>query len=66
MQSGSAYCHWSYTENVAEKTKTVAALLGCPTSNSQDIIECLRSRPGKTIAETVAHFMVNITIIVII
>lgn len=63
MQSGSAYCHWSYTENVAQKTKTVAEMLGCPTSNSQDIIKCLRSRPGKTIAETVFQFMVNILII---
>lgn len=35
-------------------------MVGCPISNSLDIIECLRSRPGKIIAETVFQFMVNI------
>lgn len=59
LQSGSAYCHWAYTENVTQKTKDVAEMLGCPTSNSIDIVECLRTRPGKNIAESVKYFMVH-------
>ncbi|XP_026808622.1 esterase E4-like [Rhopalosiphum maidis] len=57
LQSGSAFCHWSYTENVAEKTKYIANILGCPTSNSIDIVECLRSRPGLAIAKLFIEFM---------
>ncbi|CAI6374089.1 unnamed protein product [Macrosiphum euphorbiae] len=57
LQSGSAFCHWSYAENVDQKTKYIASLLGCPTNNSVDIVECLRSRPGTEIAKSFLHFM---------
>ncbi|XP_022171534.1 esterase FE4-like, partial [Myzus persicae] len=57
LQSGSAFCHWSYTENVAQKTKYIANLLGCPTNNSVEIVECLRSRPGTDIAKSFVNFM---------
>ncbi|CAH1711822.1 esterase E4-like isoform X1 [Aphis gossypii] len=57
LQSGSAFCHWSYTENVAQKTKYIANMLGCPTNNSEDIVECLRSRPGSVIAKSFIEFM---------
>ncbi|XP_025192338.1 esterase E4-like isoform X2 [Melanaphis sacchari] len=57
LQSGSAFCHWSYTENVEQKTKYIANMLGCPTNNSVDIVECLRSRPGLAIAKSFIEFM---------
>ncbi|CAI6350717.1 unnamed protein product [Macrosiphum euphorbiae] len=57
IQSGSAFCHWSHTENVDQKTKYVANMLGCPTNNSLEIVECLRSRPGKDIAQSIINFM---------
>ncbi|CAI6344725.1 unnamed protein product [Macrosiphum euphorbiae] len=57
LQSGSAFCHWSYTENVDQKTKFVANMLGCPTNNSLEIVECLRSRPGKDIIQSIINFM---------
>ncbi|KAL4121714.1 hypothetical protein QTP88_014173 [Uroleucon formosanum] len=57
LQSGSAFCHWSYTENVDQKTKYIASLLGCPTNNSVDIVECLRSRPATEIAKSFLNFM---------
>ncbi|CAI6376484.1 unnamed protein product [Macrosiphum euphorbiae] len=57
IQSGSAFCHWSNNKNVEQKTKYVANLLGCPTNNSLEIVECLRSRPGKDIAQSIINFM---------
>jgi len=57
IQSGSAYCNWAYTENVIQKTKYVAKMLGCPTDNSMDIVECLRTRSTKAITESIEHFM---------
>ncbi|VVC28330.1 Hypothetical protein CINCED_3A016091 [Cinara cedri] len=57
LQSGSAYCHWSYAENVTQKTSRVAEILGCPTSSSEKIVECLRSRPARKIAESAIEFM---------
>jgi carboxylesterase type B len=62
LQSGSAFCNWAYTENVVQKTKFVANILGCQTNNSMDIVRCLLSRPGKSIAESVSYFTVNILI----
>uniref|UniRef100_A0A2S2QZ43 Carboxylic ester hydrolase n=1 Tax=Sipha flava TaxID=143950 RepID=A0A2S2QZ43_9HEMI len=56
LQSGSAFCNWAYTENVVQKTKFVANILGCQTNNSMDIVRCLLSRPGKSIAESVSYF----------
>lgn len=57
IQSGSAFCHWSTAENVAQKTKYIANLMGCPTNNSVEIVECLRSRPAKAIAKSYLNFM---------
>ncbi|XP_060868814.1 esterase E4-like [Metopolophium dirhodum] len=57
LQSGSAFCHWSYAENVAQKTKHVANMLGCPTNNSVNIVECLRSRLGTSITKSFINFM---------
>lgn len=65
LQSGSAFCHWSYAENIAQKTKHVANMLGCPTNDSVDIVECLRSRPGTSITKSLADFMVNIFFIIV-
>lgn len=66
LQSGSAYVHWAYAENVTEKTNRVAEILGCPTSNSEEIVKCLRSRPGKKIAECGHEFMVTVLEIVVV
>ncbi|XP_050548741.1 esterase E4-like [Daktulosphaira vitifoliae] len=55
--SGSAHCHWAYSENIVEKTKQLAEFLGCPTYYSKDTIKCLRSRPAVAIAESVKNFM---------
>jgi len=57
LQSGSAYCNWAYTENVTQKTKYVAKILGCPTDSSVNIVDCLRSRSTKAITESIEHFM---------
>ncbi|VVC27649.1 Hypothetical protein CINCED_3A001615 [Cinara cedri] len=56
-ESGSALCHWAYTENVVQKTKSLAEFLGCPTYYSKDTIKCLRSRPALAIAESLKQFL---------
>lgn len=59
-ESGSAFCHWAYAENVVQKTKELAELLGCPTYYSKDTIKCLRSRPATAIVDSMKNFLVNI------
>lgn len=59
-ESGSSFCHWAYTENVVQKTKELAEILGCPTYYSKDTIKCLRSRPALAIATSLINFLVNI------
>ncbi|VVC27653.1 Hypothetical protein CINCED_3A014226 [Cinara cedri] len=56
-ESGSALCHWAYTENVVEKTKALAEFLGCPTYYSTDTVKCLRSRPALAITESLKNFL---------
>lgn len=65
LQSGSAFCHWSYTENVAQKTKHVANMMGCPTNNSVDTVKCLRSRPGISITKSIVNFMVVLFLLIV-
>lgn len=60
-QSGSAFCHWAYTENAVQKTKELAENLGCPTYYSKDTIKCLRSRPALAITKSLSNFLVNIS-----
>ncbi|XP_050428959.1 esterase E4-like [Adelges cooleyi] len=55
--SGSIHCPWAYAENVVQKTKHLADLLGCPTYYSKDTIKCLRSRPGVAIVQSLKNFM---------
>lgn len=58
-ESGSAFCHWAYTENAVQKTKELAEYLGCPTYYSKDTIKCLRSRPAVAITQSLINFMVS-------
>nr|XP_012235013.1 PREDICTED: venom carboxylesterase-6-like [Linepithema humile] len=55
--SGTAFNCWTQTENAKEKAKKLGALMGCPTSNSRDMIRCLRHRPARAIAQADSDFM---------
>ncbi|XP_076291539.1 venom carboxylesterase-6 [Lasioglossum baleicum] len=55
--SGVALDPWPQTKRAPEKAKQLGALLDCPTSSSDKLVECLRDRPARNISETVAHFL---------
>ncbi|CAD6205731.1 GSCOCT00009989001.2-RA-CDS [Cotesia congregata] len=54
--SGTALDCWAQTENSLEKSKKLASILGCPTTNTSSMVECLRTRPGKGISQAVGEF----------
>lgn len=56
--SGTALCNWALQENEVEKTRKLAKLVGCGTKSSQEIIDCLRTRPARQINEAVRNFRV--------
>ncbi|CAH2238152.1 jg22080 [Pararge aegeria aegeria] len=47
--SGSAFSSWTHSIKPVQKAKELASLVGCATTNSCDMAECLRSRPGEMI-----------------
>ncbi|XP_050685010.1 venom carboxylesterase-6-like [Leptidea sinapis] len=47
--SGAAFASWTYSVKTAQKAKALAAIVGCPTTDSREMVECLKYRPGQTI-----------------
>lgn len=56
--SGTALLCWTQTENSLEKAKKLGSLMGCPTTNTKEMVECLRYRPGRVITQATEAFMV--------
>nr|AYK27451.1 carboxylesterase CarEB2 [Lasioderma serricorne] len=56
-QSGCALNPWVIMENGREKALKLADILGCPTENTKIAVECLKSRPGRQIVDSVKHFL---------
>ncbi|KAL2720426.1 venom carboxylesterase-6-like [Vespula squamosa] len=54
--SGTALDCWTQTENSLEKAKKLGAIMGCPTSNTRDMVHCLRYRPGRTLVQATREF----------
>ncbi|XP_044585589.1 venom carboxylesterase-6-like [Cotesia glomerata] len=55
--SGNALNCWAITEGAPEKAKKVAMTVGCPTTNTEEMVKCLRTRPYRQIARTDMDFM---------
>nr|UUH60601.1 carboxylesterase [Ectropis obliqua] len=47
--SGAAFASWTHAVKPAQKAKALAAIVGCPTANSQEILDCLKCRPAEVI-----------------
>ncbi|XP_075977879.1 venom carboxylesterase-6-like [Anticarsia gemmatalis] len=47
--SGSALTAWTHSIKPLEKTKTLASIVGCPTTTNKEMIDCLKYRPGEVI-----------------
>lgn len=43
-QSGSSFCPWALTTNVGHYTRLLAKDVGCDTSSSKEILDCLRKK----------------------
>ena len=56
--SGTALMCWAQTEAALQKAKRLGALMGCPTEDTEQMVECLKSRPGRVLTEAVGKFMV--------
>ncbi|XP_046619027.1 venom carboxylesterase-6-like [Neodiprion virginianus] len=54
--SGTALNCWAQTENSLNKTKQLAANLGCPDSTVEDMIDCLRGQSAHNITYGAADF----------
>ncbi|KAJ8961875.1 hypothetical protein NQ318_021493 [Aromia moschata] len=49
--SGVATSHWAISEAISKRTKKLATVVGCPTSKSRDLVECLKTRPARLLLE---------------
>ncbi|XP_045772638.1 venom carboxylesterase-6-like [Maniola jurtina] len=47
--SGSAFSSWALAIKPLEKAKELATIVGCPTANTEDMAECLKTRPGEVL-----------------
>ncbi|KAK9884213.1 hypothetical protein WA026_005163 [Henosepilachna vigintioctopunctata] len=56
--SGSMLNHWALMENSLSKTKQLANLVGCTTENVEEMVDCLRERPGQQIVAQYPKFNV--------
>lgn len=57
-QSGVAINSWVLTENSRKKAHKLGELLGCTCTDSKDLLNCLKARPGQQIMEAIKHFQV--------
>ncbi|XP_046425204.1 venom carboxylesterase-6-like [Neodiprion fabricii] len=55
--SGTALNCWAQTEGSLMKAKKLASIVGCPSRDVQDMVECLKIRPGYQIVQAVGEFM---------
>ncbi|EAT35318.1 AAEL012509-PA, partial [Aedes aegypti] len=54
--SGSALNPWVLVEKSAEKAKSIAATVDCPTDSSKNMLKCLRQKPAREVVSAVAPF----------
>ncbi|CAH2048810.1 unnamed protein product, partial [Iphiclides podalirius] len=47
--SGSAFASWTHSVKPAEKARSLAAIVGCPTTSNKEMADCLKYRPAEVI-----------------
>ncbi|KAJ0176437.1 hypothetical protein K1T71_007616 [Dendrolimus kikuchii] len=47
--SGSAFASWTHATKPAQKAKSLAGIVGCPTTTSREMVDCLKYRPAEVI-----------------
>lgn len=58
--SGSALSSWTHAVKPAEKAKTLAGIVGCPTGSSKEMADCLKYRPAEVIVNAQIEMLVSI------
>ncbi len=61
-QSGATGCPWAIQHSVGEYTRILAEDVNCPTSNSRELLACLRITEAKQIMESRKKLMIPIVI----
>ena len=56
--SGSNFCPWTIQHAAKEKAVRLALELGCPTSTSQELVNCLKTKPARDIVISTQLFQV--------
>lgn len=54
--SGTALNPWVMVEKSLDKARRLAASLGCPTIFIKDMVQCLKSRPGRQLVQNIDQF----------
>jgi hypothetical protein len=60
MIGGSGFNHWVIQKNPLMKVKLAASKVGCPLSNTTEIVACLRTKPADQLTVLIKLFQVNI------
>ncbi|KAM3957563.1 carboxyl/cholinesterase 7 [Aphomia sociella] len=47
--SGSAFASWTHAVKPLQKAKTLASIVGCPTTTNREMVDCLKYRPAEVI-----------------
>lgn len=58
--SGSAFVPWAHTVKPGQKAKALAAIVGCPTATSKEILDCLKYRPAEVLVNAQIEMLVSI------
>ena len=59
-QSGSTGCPWAIQKSVGEYTRILAEDLNCPTSNSRELLDCMRKTEAEKIMDSMKKLMIPI------
>ncbi|KAL0838587.1 hypothetical protein ABMA28_016679 [Loxostege sticticalis] len=47
--SGSAFASWAHAVKPVQKAKALAAIVGCPTVTTKEMVDCLKYRPAEVL-----------------
>lgn len=65
-QSGSTRCPWAIQYDVGEYTNQVAEILNCPTTSSQELVDCLRTKEAVDIINAKDRYLTSFVSLVIV
>ncbi|XP_059052234.1 carboxylic ester hydrolase-like [Achroia grisella] len=55
--SGSAFASWTHAVKPVQKAKALAAIVGCPTATTRELVDCLKYRPAEVIVNAQIEMM---------